>query len=58
MVRCEFDDEKFSLDEILDSSFFKTYKEGYFSLVAAYSWEYVKMLLITKSVDNELIKIV
>lgn len=55
MVRCEFDDEKFSRDEIPDSPFFKNYKEGYFLLGAAYGWEYVKMLLITKSVDNDLI---
>jgi hypothetical protein len=56
MVRCEVDDEKFSRDEIPDSPFFKTYKEGY--LGDAYGWEYVKMLLITKSVDNDLINTV
>lgn len=38
MVRCEFDDEKFSRDEIPDSPFFKNYKEGYFLLGAAYGW--------------------
>lgn len=58
MVRCEVDDEKFSRDEIPDSPFFKSYKEGYFLLGDAYGWEYVKMLLNTKSVDNDLINTV
>lgn len=58
MVRCEVDDEKFSRDEIPDSPFFETYKEGYFLLGDAYGWEYVKMLLITESVDNDLINTV
>ncbi|AWN66502.1 hypothetical protein LL14B4_10085 [Lactococcus lactis subsp. lactis] len=58
MVRCEVDDEKFSRDEIPDSPFFKTYKEGYFLLGDAYGWEYVKMLLITESVENDLINTV
>lgn len=58
MVRCEVDDEKFSRNEIPDSPFFKTYKEGYFLLGDAYGWEYVKMLLITESVENDLINTV